>query len=1161
MKNTSRISGRGLKCTCMQWIAVLLFLAISASELTAQVNLRADNNTIRSILTTIEKQTDFTFFFNEGLQDLEKTTSITIRNVGVEPALKQLLAGTNITYVIEGKTILLTVKEKVVASQPNQRTANTRSDRRINVTGAVKDDAGEPLIGVSVIVKGTTHGVITNINGIYFLENVASDATLEFRYVGMKNIEARIDNRSRIDVTMTLETREIDELIVIGYGTVKKRDLTGSVASVKADDLNTNSTISIGQALKGKAAGLTIVQNSAQPGGGLNFLVRGGSGGSAYTDDTPLFVVDGIPINALDQPASNNVRLDAGTQGILNFINPNDIASIEVLKDASATAIYGARAAAGVILISTKRGETGEPVVSYSSSLAIQKHANIFDVFQLKEWMEQRNTASWDFWMFENEVFPYGARSLEQAMAAPRNGVAYKLPYNDRQIDEAGEGTDWVDLVTRMGAIQQHSIGIQGGTEATKYMVSLNYFDHKGIIRNSEVKRYSARVNLDQTINKYFKTGINFTLSRMDNDNTPLGGEQWEKSGLIRAAVQMGPHIKAIDEQGNYPINPLLPTQPNPYSLLTVTDKGKMDRMVGNVFLIAEPIKNLVFRLNAGADVAYQNRSTYMPKTTLHGNLAGGLASINQTYNQNLIVDINGTYNFELSSDHKFTVMAGASAENMIGNGHNLGNNQFLTDGFKWYNLQSGEGTKVVGSWGYENKFRSFFSRLNYSLFDRYLFTATFRADGASVFAKNHKWGYFPSVAFAWNVAEEEFMEFAKPTLDLLKLRLSYGETGNASIGSNAFAAFYASPAWNDFNKNPLTGVFNARLENPNLKWETTTVYNAGVDVALFNSKVNVVLDYFSRVTSDLLDMKSLNSYHDVSFVMDNIGKMQGRGIEFTLNTKNITRRDFTWETDFTVALYENRWLERSVDWKPSVYESEKDPTGAYYGRIATGILQTGDPAPVAQPDLRPGQLIIKDINGYKRDLNGDPIVENGRFVLTGGPDGVIDDADTKLLGTSDPGPVIGLNNRISYKNLDFSFDINGMFNRRMMDPTYMAYGASADGIAQYGYNGLRIVKERWMPDNPSTTHPSSFYGWSRYGYGDWFYQDAWYLRLQSIALGYNVPLKGELAKVFTRFRLFADANNLFVLTPYTGLDPETDSYAAAYPNARTYTVGIDIKF
>ncbi|MDR1585684.1 MAG: TonB-dependent receptor [Prevotellaceae bacterium] len=1139
------------------WHVVILFLFLGIHNVAFAQNekiaLNVKNIPLRQFFDKIEAQSEYRFTYRDKSVDNKQHVTYSTTGELVETILKNTLTPLGLQFQISQKSILITNRTDDILSKVENKTHS----------GTVTDSKSEPVIGATVAVKNSSNATMTDASGKFFL-SAPADAVLTVSYLGYETQEINVNGKTNFTIQLQEVAKPLDEVIIIGYGVVKKRDLTGSVVSVKADDMNMTSNISIGQSLKGKAAGLSIIQNSAQPGGGLDILIRGGSGGSQYTDKTPLYVVDGVPVIPIEQPESGNERMNAGTQGVLNFINPNDIASIEVLKDASATAIYGARAANGVVLITTQRGTTGKPLVNYTASYGVQKHSNIFDTFTLPEWMKERNTSTWDYWMFENEVIPYGARTLEQAMQFPKNGVAYKLPYNDNQIAQAGEGTDWVSLVTRLGSIQQQNLSIRGGTDYTQYMLSLNYFDHKGIIKNSEVKRYSVRINLDQKINDIFKTGVNVTLSRMDNDNTPLGDGQWEKSGLIRAAVQMGPHIKAIDEDGNYPINPLLPTQPNPYSLLTVTDKRKMDRLLGNVFLIAEPIKELVFKANIGTDLAYQSRNTYMPKTTLHGNLGGGVANINMREDQIYLADINGTYKFKMEDIHNITLMAGASSEKRLANSHGLGNNQFLTDGFKWYNLQSGEGNKTVSSGGYEDKVRSVFSRINYILLDRYLLTATLRADGASVFAKNHKWGYFPSVAFAWNMAEESFMDFAGDQLDMLKLRLSYGQTGNAGIQSsqgNAFGAYYAASAWNDFNKNPQTGVFNSRIENPNLKWETTTVYNAGVDVLLFKGKINLVFDYFDRVTSDLLYFKALNSYHDVSFVMDNIGKTQGRGFEVTLNTKNITRRNFTWATDFTFSLFDNRWLERSADWKPNVYENVNDPQSAYYDKIAIGILQTDDPVPAAQPDLRPGQIIIKDINGYKRDLNGDPVVENGRFILTGGPDGIIDEADNILLGTSDPGPVIGFTNWFTYKNFDFSFDVNGMFNRRMMDPTYMAYGASADGIAQYGYNGLKIVQERWMPDKPSTTVPSSFYGWSRYGYGDWFYQDAWYIRLQSISLGYTLPIKGELKKVFSSVRIFGDANNLYVFTPYKGLDPETDAYAAAYPNARTYTIGIDVKF
>jgi len=1132
-------------------IFLSFFLAVFTIHAAAQkVTLSFQNVPFEKVLNSIKKQTGLTLVFSEQLVDINRKVSIYATSIEVQDALTQLLTGTNISFEIKNKKLYLIEKKVEVKSNVNSG--------QNKITGSVSDEKGEPIIGAAVIESTTKKGTITDVNGQFSLETPKT-GQLKVSYIGFENQLIDISGKSSLRIALKETSKNLDEVVVIGYGTVKKRDLTGAVSSIKSSDMDIVASSSIGSALIGKAAGLSITQNSAQPGGGLDILIRGA--GSINASNSPLYIVDGFPIATLDQPGSGNERLDAGTQSILNFVNPNDIASVEVLKDASATAIYGARAAHGVVLITTKRGNVGRTVVSYNVTYAIQKHSNIFDVYNLKEWMTAKNNSTWDTWMWENQVTPYGSRSLETAMSSPKNGVKYTLPYTDSQISDAGVGTDWVGLITRIGSIEQHNVSIQSGTEQTKFMASLNYFDNKGIIKNSEMKRYTGKINLDQTISKYFKMGINIIASRIDNANTPLGAAQWEKSGLLRAAVQMGPQIQAIDADGNYPINPMLPTQPNPYSLLTVQDNGLMDRFLANANVIAEPIKGLTLKFNVGTDIAYQSRKTYMPKTTLFGGESRGIATINQSLNEQYLMEGTANYTTKINEIHQIGVLLGASTEDFKVNGHNLGNNDFLTDAFAWNNLNAGAGTKIVGSSGNENSMISYFTRINYTLLDRYLFTATLRADGASVFAKNNKWGYFPSVAVGWNLVDESFMSFAKPAISMFKLRVSYGQTGNSSIGSNAFASYSAAPAWNTVDNLPLIGVFQARLENPDLKWETTTELNLGLDVSVFDGKVSGSFEYYNRVISDLLNYKPLNAYHDLSLVMANIGKTQGRGFEATINTKNITHKDFTWTTDFVFSLYRDRWLERTSDWKPTVYENPNDPIRAIYSRIATGILQAGDPVPAAQPDLKPGQLIIKDINGYKRDENGDPVVENGRFILLGKPDGIIDDADTRLMGTSDPGYIAGITNHFRIKDFDFSFSFNGLFDRVMMDPTYMAYGSTADGISQYGYNGLRILDKRWMPDKPSTIYPSSFYGWSNYGYGDWFYQKAWFVRLQNITLGYTLPAIPALKNIISSFRVYVDVNNVFVITPYTGLDPETDAYAAAYPNARTFTFGIDVKF
>ncbi|MDR0507011.1 MAG: TonB-dependent receptor [Dysgonamonadaceae bacterium] len=1033
---------------------------------------------------------------------------------------------------------------------------------QITVSGVVSDEKGDALIGVSVVEKGTDKGVVTDLDGHYSL-TVESNATLVFSYIGyisqsigLKNIN---EKGYKLDVVLQEKVSNLDEVVVIGYGTVKKRDLTGAVSSIKASDIDLTASASIGHALKGKAAGLSVIQNSAQPGGGLDILIRGA--GSVNASNTPLYIVDGFPIARLDQLGSNNDLLDAGTQGVLNFINPADIASIEILKDASATAIYGARAANGVVLITTKRGSEGKTSINYGFSYGIQKHSNIFDLYNLKEWMTARNNASWDRWMFENSVYPYGTKTLEQAMALPVNGLKYKLPYTDAQIENAGEGTDWIGLITRQGMIHQHNLSIQGGSAQTKFLLSFNYFDQQGIIKNSDLQRYTGKLNVDHTINDYLSVGVNLLASRTDNNNRALGNERYEKSGLLRAAVQMGPHIQAIDENGNYPLNPELGTQPNPYSLLNVKDVGRMDRILANSFLTVKPLKDLSVKLNAGMDIASQERNTYMPKSTLHGYQENGDASITQGVNEQYLLEATANYVKTVANEHKIGFLAGVSYEKFNSRNHYLSNKDFITDAFEWKSMQSGTGAKSMSSSAEENKMQSFFTRINYTLLDRYLLTATFRADGASVFARNHKWGYFPSIAAAWNVTEESFMESLRSKLSILKARISYGQTGNSDIGGNAFAAYYATPAWNMVDKNKIIGVFQNRLENPNLKWETTTETNIGLDFGVFGGRISGTLEFYNRVISDLLNYKDLNTYHDISRVIANIGKTQSRGFEATVNTKNIVGKNFNWDTDFTFSTYKDRWLERTGDWKPTVYQNVNDPIRAIYSRIGDHILQMGETPPASQPELLPGQIVIKDLDGYVRDEFGDPVVENGRFLRTGKPDGIIDEADVQLLGTTDPGFIMGMNNRFRWKNFDFSFDLNGLFDRIMVDPTYMELGTSDEGIAQYGYNGLRILDKRWTPENPSDVYPSSFYTRSRYGYGDWFYQKAWFIRLQNVSLGYTIPLNPALKKAFENIRIYINANNLYVFTPYTGLDPETDVYTAAYPNARTYTFGIDIRF
>jgi TonB-linked SusC/RagA family outer membrane protein len=1032
----------------------------------------------------------------------------------------------------------------------------TDTRRQTTISGTVLDAKGLPLPGVVVAVKNvTTTATTTNVKGNYSIKANAGDI-LVFRMIGYTTKEVVVIGQTVIDVTLEESNTDLNEVVVIGYGTQIKRNLTGAVSSVKTADLVTTSGPEIGSMLKGKVAGLTISQNSAQPGGGLDILIRGA--GSVLASNAPLIVVDGFPITDLQQPETLGGRYQAGTQSILNSFNPNDIESIEVLKDASSTSIYGSRAANGVILITTKRGKDGKAKIDYSYNYTYQKYNKSFDVLPLNEWMQVRNEAGQEQWDFDNHVAPYGTTTVAEAIA---NSGPYRKLYTQNAINNVGRGTDWLALVTRDGKTMQHNVSVTGGNNATKYFISGNFYDQDGVIKNSGLKRYSIRTNIDQELSKYFKLSLNLTSSRIDNLNSQLGGDQYENSGVIRAAIQQGPHIQPIDENGNYPLNPQLALQPNPYSLLTITDKGRIERLLANTYLDITPIDGLLIRLKGGLDRGYTKRESYIPTTVLAGALEGGRAFIGSSDNSNYLLEGTISYKKTIAKSHNFDILGGVSEQKFVDKYQTAGATGFITDAFLWNNLGAGSNQQPSTSSGPQNVIASYFGRFNYDYKSRYLLTVTVRTDGASVFAKNNKWGTFPSAAIGWNIAEEPFFEKYKNVLSQFKLRFSYGQTGNASINSNAFAAYGAYPAWLSPNDSRLIGVSLSRLENPDLKWETTTGANLGLDYSFFNGRVEGSIEVFRNVISDLLAFKPLNSYQEVNNIIANVGKTLSKGIEVTINTRNVKTSNFSWRTQLNFSKYKDTWKERAADWKPAVYMSAQDPIRSVYSRVSDGILQIGEAAPVSQPELKPGMIKIKDINGFQRDANNNPVVDaNGRFLRTGSPDGIIDDADTKLMGSSDPSFMAGVTNILTYKSFSLNFDFNGLFGREMADPNYETYGVSAYGVYSNGYNALRTVKDRWTPTNPSTTQPSSFYGFSPYSVGDFFIQKAWFIRLQNVSLGYTLPNKWTKG-VFSAIRVHLDGSNLFVITPYKGVDPETDSYTAAYPYIRSFVAGINMTF
>ncbi|MEY8488364.1 SusC/RagA family TonB-linked outer membrane protein [uncultured Parabacteroides sp.] len=1026
------------------------------------------------------------------------------------------------------------------------------SQQQTSLKGVVNDSFG-PVVGASVVVKGTTNGMVTDMDGNFVLENVKNGDIIQISYIGYITQEIKYTGQATITVNLKEDTQALDEVVVIGYGTVKKSDLTGAVSQVKMDDEPIATVGSVSQVLAGKAAGLQANTVSAQPGGGTSFRIRGAASPSAGND--PLIIVDGFPVS---DPGNMDVgKYNDGTKdNVLASINPNDIESIEVLKDASSTAIYGARAGNGVIIVTTKKGKSGKPNVKYSGSVSTQKLASNYEVLDASDWMSVRNSYYKEKWMRENKIGVYGG--VDPSTVSP-----FVPKYSDADIANPVNNTDWMDGVTRNGFQTQHNVSISGGSEYTKYLVSGNYFKQNGVLENNGLTRFTGRVNLEQKLSKYVKTGINLTLSTNNYDNVPLGNGHAENASMLVAASQFNPLIAVKDANGDYCLNPEAAFMPNPISMLEITDKTRKKRILGTAFLEIEPIKDLILKANVGIDNNMQKRRTYLPTTTLYGAKEGGKADIGEFDKNDYLLELTAAYRKDIGK-HSINGVVGYSFQSFNYESLYAGNSQFITDGFLYNNLGAGAYPKPsVGSSASKTEMASFFGRIGYTYAGKYLLTATLRADGASNFADNNRWGYFPSVALGWRFSEEAFMQNLQDVISNGKLRVSVGQTGNSNIGNKAIS-YYQVGNNNIFGGTEHKGVYLKQMGNPDLSWETTSEVNVGLDLGFINNRINVTAEYFYKVVSDLLDYRSLLSYQEVDKIAANIGETQSTGFELTINTRNFQQKDFTWNTDFTFSLYRDKWKDRGPYWKPSAYSFYDAPLRGWYGYLSDGLVQPGEEIAHMKGAI-PGQVKLKDIDGYAYNEDGTMKVDKyGIPVKSGKPDGILNDADKVFYGCTDPGFMLGLNNTFTYKDFDLSFYFYGQFNM-LNAGSYKDTWLTGDGQMNIdrlgtGYNMPVSVKEVWSNDNPNGTRPGYFQPQSSWGIGDYYVDKTWFIRCRNITLGYTLPK--TLGKgLFSNLRVYADINNPFVITPYDGLDPETDNSNYAYPNVRSFSFGVDISF
>ena len=1032
------------------------------------------------------------------------------------------------------------------------------SAQNITVKGVVTDDSGMTVIGATVIVESdATRGTVTDIDGNFELSNVPKDAKLVFSYVGYKSQTIAVNGRTTINVVMSSDTELLDELVVVGYGTQSRRKVTSSVSSVKMDNIQEIPTSSISQSLSGKAAGLGVNLQSAQPGGGVSFQIRG-----AATGRQPLIVIDGMPTSDFT-PSGAGVFATGSIDATLSSLNPADIQSIDILKDASATAIYGSKGAGGVILITTKSGQRGDKSnfgVKLNMSSGVQKLYNLPDMLSAPDYMIETNRVRREKWLYDSRESVYSAVTKGSNWSAPGPYTQY---YSDKDIEDfqTGKrvGTDFVDEITRGGAVQDINLAINGNSKTTRFYSSFSLYDQKGIIKNNDLSKYNGRINVDQDFGDKLSGGLTFNFSQINSNNVPIGnGGLYENSGILLSALQFDPTLPVYNENGDFQQNVRQSNFPNPVSLLEISSETTVERIFNTAHLKYNILPELFVKTQVGFDRTQSRSYGYLPTSTNSGKSYNGRADKSENMNTNYQFQLLANY-IKSVGKHSFTGLLGTEYMKYQWEGMGITATNFPYDGVKWNNLGLGANRPDVWSNGGSTEVISYFSQLNYDYDYKYFMSVNLRVDGSANFSPDDQYGFFPGVSVGWDVSREPFMETTKGWLNQLKLRAGYGETGNDNIGS-AFSDWYAPGANTMWGNSIVSGVRLDGLGNPNLKWEKQVDINVGLDFSVLDNRITGSVDYFNRVVSRILGQRNLISSNPVNRIAYNLdAEKQTYGAEVTINTRNIETKDFTWNSMLTYTYYRDRWLKRDPSYVLGIYESPKQYFGELWYYETDGLVQVG-----ATDALNPipGLVKIKDVDGFLLDSSGNRVVdENGKPQYSGKPDGKIDAADLVKVGVNTP-YTIGFNNTMKYKKFDLAIDTYGVFNRwKVNDTRVILGGPGVNNIFVIGSNISEESKDRWNSDNTVSTAPSSLQSEAKYGVGDYFLEKAWFVRVRNMTLGYTLPTHISSKAKMNNLRVYANVMNPFLFTPYSGMDPETDNYIAAYPNQRTFSLGVQVGF
>ena len=1009
---------------------------------------------------------------------------------------------------------------------------------------------GSPLPGANIVVKGTSNGTTSDFDGNYLLENVSSSATIVVSFTGYITKEIPVNGKSTINVSLDEDTQTLDEVVVVGYGTMKKSDLTGAVASIKSDVIEDQPFSGVDQAIQGKISGITVTQNSGAPGGGVSIRVRGIT--SLTGSNEPLYVVDGVPFDGGDNNDSFQFSTLGGGNGqtkvsALSNINPSDIESIEVLKDASATAIYGSRGSNGVVLITTKKGKAGKSTISYSTYMGVQEVPKYLNMMDLKEYAT-----------YYSDIY---------------TTLGQSIPFEFQNPELLGKGTDWQREIFRKAPITNHQLAFSGGNEKTKFYTSLNYFDQEGIVINSDFNRASMRINLDHNISDNFKVGNNLTFSKSKEHITFNDDE----AGVISTALRQAPNVPVRYSDGSWggpTENDGISGGLNPVALSEIKNNTlSRFKINGNFYTEVKFAKDFTLRSEIGYDYNTARVEVFEP-TYVIGNQENGTSTSIKRTSENFYWILKNYLNYNKTiNKHSINAMIGQEVQeskwfNLTGSRRG-----FLTNDVQALNAGDADtatASQDQGTWS----LASYFSRLNYSFDSKYLLTATIRADASSNFGENNKWGYFPSFSLGWVLSNEPFLQ-NNNTISLAKLRVGYGEVGNQNIPGYSYGArLKTTPSiWG-------SGFAQANIGNPDVKWEATKSTNIGAELGLFSNKIKLELDVYKKISSDFLFQQPLPSYlgaqNTASYMglnppYVNLGEMENKGIDITLTTRNISNDNFTWTTTTVVSAYKNKLTKMAND-GDAIYETFEfnntltktavgKPVGQFYGHIAEGIFRTEEELynSPSQGEINEstgiwiGDIKFKDISGPE-----------------GTPDGVIDDYDKTNIGNPHPDFTFSMANNFKYKDFDLSINLQGSYGNDIYNWTRRM----TEGMREIRGNQLAKVLNRFVEGvNENTNLPrfSSNNANDNSRVSSRFIEDGSYLRIQNITLGYNLPTDILGDKLFSRFRVYVTAQNVYTFTDYSGYDPEIGAYSqnallmgvdnGRYPTPRTFMLGINLDF